>query len=344
MMGVRIGRGSLGHANNFQEGGHICRSTMANMNPHRRQFLKTATVAAAVMSLPEKSGAEQAGLFPGFQTRRVATSGAEINLVTAGSGPPLLLLHGFPESHVSWHKIAPRLAERFTVVAPDLRGYGDSSKPADGENHVNYSKRAMVLDQIEMMRAMGFDRFAVAGHDRGGRVAWRLAVEHPDVATQVAVLDIVPDHYSSVTREFATAYFHWFFLIQPAPFPEQLIAGNPEAFLRRFLSASYIAPEAMANYVRCFSDPLTIHAACEDYRAGATIDLVHSKETRGRRVKCPLLVLWGERSTIARLYDVRKVWREQGSDIRAKAMPAGHHLAEELPEQTLAELTAFLRS
>lgn len=314
------------------------------MNPQRRTFLKRAAAAAAVMSLPGRSGGERSRLFPGFQTRKVITSGAEINLVTAGSGPPLLLLHGFPQSHISWHKIAPRLAERFTVVAPDLRGYGDSSKPPDGANHANYSKRAMALDQIEMMRTMGFDRFAVVGHDRGGPVAWRLAVEHPEVVTQVAVLDIVPDHYSSVTREFATAYFHWFFLIQPTPFPEQLIAANPEAFLRRFLPASYIEPEAMADYLRCFKDPRTIHAACEDYRAGATIDLVHAKETRGRRLKCPLLVLWGERSTIARLYDVKKVWREQARDIRGRAMPAGHHLAEELPEQTLAELSGFLRS
>ena len=317
---------------------------MAGMNSDRREVLKGATVVTGALCLPGNTDGQQSLLLPGFQTRRIATSGAEINVGIAGSGSPLLLLHGFPESHVSWHKIAPRLAERFTVVVPDLRGYGDSSKPPDGENHANYSKRAMVLDQIEMMRTLGFDRFAVAGHDRGGRVAWRLAVEHPDVATKVAVLDIVPDHYSSVTRELATAYFHWFFLIQPAPFPEQLIAGNPEAFLRRFLPGPYIAPEAFAEYLRCFRNPMTVHAACEDYRAGATIDLVHAQETRGRRLKCPLLVLWGERSTIARLYDVRKVWSEQASDIRGKAMPAGHHLAEELPEQTLAELLAFLRS
>lgn len=300
--------------------------------------------AAGGASLLSRAAAQETALFPGFRTRRIATSGADINVLTAGSGPPLLLLHGFPETHVSWHRIAPRLAERFTVVAPDLRGYGDSSKPADGENHGNYSKRAMALDQVEVMRALGFDRFAAVGHDRGARVAWRLAVEHPERVNKVAVLDIVPDHYSTVTREFATAYFHWFFLIQPAPFPEQVIGANPEVFLRRFLPASAIAPQAFAEYLRCFRDPLTIHAACEDYRAGASIDLIHARETRAERVKCPLLVLWGERSTIAQLYDVMKIWREQASEVRGKALASGHHMAEELPQQTLAEISAFLQA
>jgi len=309
----------------------------------RRKFFER-TLAAAFVSSFQQASAQSQPLFPGFQTRKIATSGASIHVTTAGSGPPLLLLHGFPQSHVSWHRIAPGLAQRFTVVAPDLRGFGDSSKPPDGENHVNYSKRAMALDQVETMRALGFDRFAVVGHDRGARVAWRLAVEHPERVSKAAVLDIVPDHYSSVTREFATAYFHWFFLIQPAPFPEQLIAANPEAFLRRFLPASTIAPEAFAEYLRCFRDPLTIHASCEDYRAGATIDLTHARETRTKRVQCPLLVLWGQRSTIAQLYDVMAVWREQAADIRGKALPTGHHLAEETPELTLTEIETFLRA
>src|SRR5262249_54926952 len=188
-----------------------------------------------------------------------------------GAGPPLLLLHGYPETHVMWHKIAARLARRFTVVMTDLRGYGDSSKPPDGDNHANYSKRAMALDQIEVMRAHGFDRFFVAGHDRGARVTSRLAIEHPETVMRAAVIDIVPLPYSSVTREFASRSFHWFFLIQPAPFPETLIGNSAEFYLRRFVGGQTFGPDAFAEYLRAFKDPATVHATCEDYRAGATI-------------------------------------------------------------------------
>jgi haloacetate dehalogenase len=290
-----------------------------------------------------------ANLFPGFETRTVQTSGATINVLRGGSGPPLLLIHGYPQTHAEWHKIAARLAQRFTVVLVDLRGYGDSSKPADGENHAGYSKRAMALDQVEVMKALGFDRFAVVGHDRGARVTWRLAVEHPERVSRAAVLDIVPLPYSMVTREFAEQYFHWFFLIQPAPFPETLIGNSAEFYLRsRFLrpgaGTSAMTPEAVAEYVRCFKDPATIHATCEDYRAGATIDITHANETRDRKVTCPLLVLWGERGTVGRLYDVMKIWREHATDVRGKSLPAGHFLPEEVPDETLAELMAFLSS
>jgi haloacetate dehalogenase len=234
-------------------------------------------------------------------------------------------------------------------VMTDLRGYGDSSKPPDGENHANYAKRAMALDQIEVMRALGFDRFAAVGHDRGARVVWRLAVEHPEVVTKAAVLDIVPLPYSTVTRDFATQYFHWFFLIQPAPFPETLIGNSAEFYLRsRFLrptgGTNAMAPEAIAEYVRCFKNPATIHATCEDYRAGATIDLEHAAADAGRKVACPLLVLWGERGTVGRLYDVMKIWREHATTVTGQALPAGHFLPEEAPADTLAALQAFLRS
>ena len=313
---------------------------------HRRDFLKT-TLVASMSAADVPLSAQSTTLFPGFVARRIQTSGATIHTVVGGSGPPLLLLHGYPQTHVEWHKIAPRLAQRFTVVMTDLRGYGDSSKPADGENHANYSKRAMALDQVEVMRALGHDRFAVAGHDRGGRVTWRMAVEHPGRVTHAAILDIVPLPYSMVTREFATQYFHWFFLIQPAPFPETLIGNNAEYYLRsRFLrptgGTAAFSDEAVAEYLRCFKDPATIHATCEDYRAGASIDLEHSGADGLKKVTCPLLVLWGARGTVGRLYDVMKIWREHATDVRGKALPAGHFLPEEVPDETLSELMSFL--
>jgi haloacetate dehalogenase len=286
-------------------------------------------------------------LFPGFKAQKIQTSGATIHTLVGGSGPPLLLIHGYPQTHVEWHKIAGRLAERFTVVLTDLRGYGDSSKPPDGENHVNYSKRAMALDNVEVMRSLGFDRFAVVGHDRGGRVTWRMAVEHPDRVTRAAILDIVPLPYSNVTLEFAAEYFHWFFLIQPAPFPETLIGNSAEFYLRsRFLrssaSSTIFTPEAVAEYLRCFKDPAAIHGSCEDYRAGATIDIEHSNTDGGKKVQCPLLVLWGQRGTVGRLYDVMAIWRQHAVNVVGKALAAGHFLPEEVPDETLAELFPFL--
>jgi len=266
--------------------------------------------------------------------------------VWGGSGPPLLLLHGYPQTHVIWHKIAPQLAERFTVVMTDLRGYGDSSKPDGGENHANYSKRAMALDQLEVMRSLGFETFAVAGHDRGGRVTWRMAVEHPHAVTRAAVLDIVPLPYSRVTREFATEYYHWFFLIQPAPLPETLIGNSVEHYLRsRFrrhgIDADAFTPEAVAEYLRCFRNPAMIHATCEDYRAGATIDLEHAARDGDRKVMCPLLALWGERGTVGRLEPVMDIWREKAVNVTGKALPSGHFLPEEVPEETVGALLEF---
>jgi haloacetate dehalogenase len=279
--------------------------------------------------------------FPGFERRVIATSGADIHTVWGGSGPPLLLLHGSPQTHVMWHKVAPRLAESFTVVVTDLRGYGDSSKPAGGAPHTDYSKRAMANDQVQVMRALGFDRFAVAGHDRGARVTWRLAVEHPDVVTRAAVLDIVPLPYSMLSHEFATEYFHWFFLIQPAPLPETLIERSAEFWVRgRCRDRDGITPEALAEYVRCYT-PAAIHGNCEDYRAGATIDLEHAAADGDRLVEAPLLVLWGSESTVGRLYDVMTVWRRHGRDVRGHALPGRHFIAEECPDATFDALQAF---
>lgn len=312
------------------------------MDDSRRQILKTAAVAVSAFATRQALEAQPRDLLTGFQTHRIQTSGATIHVRTAGSGLPLLLLHGFPQTNVIWHKIGPELAKRFTVVAPDLRGYGFSSKPPDGESHSGYSKRAMVRDQVEVMRALGFERFAVVGHDRGGRVAWRLATEQPEHVTRAVILDIVPTPYANVTREFATAYFHWFFLIQPAPFPEQLIEGASEAFLRRFLSRPGITPEAFAEYLRALREPGTAHGWCEDYRAGATIDEQHEAETRDKRVTCPLLVLWGERSIVGTSYDPLHLWRTVATDVRGKSLPGGHNLPEELPDQTLSAILEFI--
>jgi len=279
--------------------------------------------------------------FPGFERRVIGTSGADIHTVWGGSGPPLLLLHGSPQTHVMWHKVAPRLVERFTVVLTDLRGYGDSSKPAGGGTHADYSKRAMANDQVQVMHALGFDRFAVAGHDRGARVTWRLAVEHPHVVTRAAVLDIVPLPYSMLSNRFATEYFHWYFLIQPEPLPETLIGRSAEFWVRgRCRNRDGITPEALAEYVRCYT-PAAIHGNCEDYRAGATIDLEHAGADGDRLVECPLLVLWGRESTVGRLYDVMDVWGRHGRDVRGHALPGRHFIAEECPDATFAALEAF---
>lgn len=314
----------------------------------RRDWLRrTAALAAggAIAGLRRLQARQQirepANLFPGFKTEMVRTSGATINAVAAGSGPPLLLLHGAPQTHAIWHRVAPDLAKEYTVIAADLRGYGDSSKPDGGANHVNYSKRAMALDQIEVMKHFGFDRFAVVGHDRGARVTHRLALDHAKAVTKAAVLDIVPTHhlYTNVTREVATAYYHWFFLIRPAPFPEEMINNSLETYIGRGTG------EAEAAFLRAFRNPATVHALCEDYRAGASIDLEHDEADlkAGRKIGCPLLVLWGAKGNVGRLFDPMAIWRERALDVRGRAMPSGHNIQLEAPAETLAELRAFLR-
>lgn len=292
-------------------------------------------------------------MFEGFERRRVATSGAEISLVVGGAGPPLLLLHGFPQTRAIWHKTAPALAERFTVVAPDLRGYGESERVASAPDHASQSKRAMAQDQVEAMGALGFERFQVVGHDRGARVAHRMALDHPGRVRRVAVLDIVPTLrvFESVDQRLATAYYHWFLLIQPAPLPEHVIGLDPEFFLRRTLAswggnAEFVTPEAFAEYLRALRDPAALHAMCEDYRAAAGIDLEHDRASRaaGERVRCPLLALWGERGAMGRLYDVLATWRDVADDVGGRAFGCGHFLPEEAPEDTLAALREFLQA
>lgn len=283
-----------------------------------------------------------------FKPLRITTDGAEINLVTGGEGPPLLLLHGYPQNLTMWRKILPRLGRHFTVVASDLRGYGDSSKPAGGDDHGAYSKRAMALDQLQVMNHLGFERFSVAGHDRGGRVAHRMALDHGDAVARLAVLDIVPTHklFTTADKAFATAYYHWFFLIQPDDLPETLIGADPAYYLDQLLgrwgqTEGAISPRARAEYLRCFSDPAMIHASCEDYRAAASIDLDHDDADLDRKIACPLLVLWGMRGAMHRLYDLLDCWRERASDVRGQALDCGHYLPEERPEETADALVEF---
>nr|WP_235401363.1 alpha/beta hydrolase [Rubrobacter aplysinae] len=269
---------------------------------------------------------------------------AEIRVRHAGSGPPLLLLHGNPQTHAMWHRIAPRLAEDFTVVAADLRGYGDSSKPPTTPDHAPYSKREMAKDQISVMRHFGFERFNVCGHDRGGRCAYRMALDHPERVAKLAVLDIIPtgEAFRRADMAFALGYWHWFFYAQPHDVPERFLALDPDEHLlegRRHL----FAPEAFEDYLRCFQNPETIHAICEDYRAGATLDFAQDEEDRlaGRRIGCPVLALWGRRNFLEEWYDVMDIWRGWADDTRGRALDCGHYLPEEAPEETYAELHAF---
>jgi haloacetate dehalogenase len=292
-----------------------------------------------------------APLMDGFTLCDVAAGdGITIRAAVAGKGPPLLLLHGHPQTHVTWRKIAPELAKHFTVIAADLRGYGDSSKPDGGDNHIDYAKRAMASDMVAVMRAFGHKRFGVVGHDRGGRVAHRMALDFPDAVSKLAVFDIVATAtmYALTNKEFATRYFWWFFLIQPAPFPEKMIGADPEFFLRKHIDgqnkvAGATEPEAFAEYLRCYSDPATRHAICEDYRAAATIDLDHDAADADARIKAPLLALWGGQGTVGALYDVVALWRDKALQVEGRALDCGHTLQEERPDETLREIVAFFQ-
>src|SRR3954447_518476 len=292
----------------------------------------------------------------GFEPVHVVVSGVRIHGVRGGEGSPVLLLHGFPQSHVMWHRIAPELAREYTVVAADLRGYGDSDRPEAGPDHAGYAFRAMAGDQVALMAALGFDRFAVVGHDRGARVTHRMALDHPERVQRLALLDILPTAYvfDHVDRALATAYYHWFFLIQPADLPERLIGGDPLHYLHRSLgswgsSLDAHSPEALRAYERTFADPAARHAMIEDYRAGASVDLEHdaASAAAGQRITAPCLVLWGERGVVAGNPTVPlDVWRSLAADpasmIGGVIAGAGHFLAEENHADTLAALQAFL--
>lgn len=288
------------------------------------------------------------GLLEGFRFRTVDVDGVQVRAGVAGSGPPLLLLHGYPQTQVMWHLVAPLLADRFTVVTADLRGYGGSSAPGGGADHAGYSKRAMAADQVGLMSRLGFDRFGVVGHDRGARVAHRMCLDHPERVAAAALLDIVPTRYAfaTVDRAMADAYYHWFFLSQPADLPERLIGAEPEFWLRTCLArwagpGSEFDEAAVAEYLRWFRDPAAVHASCEDYRAAATVDLEHDDASAGELVRCPLLVLWGEHGFVGRHYDVLRVWRRHGADVRGNSVACGHFMPEERPSETASALRAF---
>ncbi|HEX3610304.1 MAG TPA: alpha/beta hydrolase [Sporichthyaceae bacterium] len=284
-----------------------------------------------------------------FKSTRIAVPGVEIAVRTAGAGPPLLLLHGYPQTSAMWSRIAPALARRYTVVAPDLRGYGASGKPPGSASHIEYAKRTMAADQVAVMGALGFEEFAVVGHDRGGRVGHRMALDHPERVQRLAVLDIVPTHevFRTTDEMLARVYWHWFFLSQPYDLPERLIGADPEYLLRFALRAwssdgTVFDEAAVAEYAAAFRDPATVHATCEDYRAAASIDLEHDEADLDRRVTCPVLVLWGARGFVGRRYDVLECWGRRAQQVSGTAVDSGHFLPEEAPAETLAALEEFL--
>jgi haloacetate dehalogenase len=284
-------------------------------------------------------------MFEDFDLSFVETPEATIRVRHGGSGPPLLLLHGHPQTHVMWHLVAPRLAREFTVVAMDLRGYGDSSKPPTTPDHEPYSKRAMARDAVAVMRHFGFERFDLAGHDRGGRVAYRLALDHPERVRKLATLDILPtgEHFRRADMKFGLGYWHWFFLAQPYPLPEKMIGADPDWFFTgRPNRESVHTPEALEDYLRCYRNPERVHAACEDYRAAATYDFALDEADRGKKkIAAPLLALWAGRGQVAAWYDVLAVWRDWADDVRGHAIDSGHFMAEEAPDATYEALRDF---
>ena len=321
------------------------------MKSTRRDVLLASAAALAIRTAEAQSPAASAPtaepawkrLFPpGFRNERIKTSGAEINAVIGGSGPPVLMWHGAPQSLITWRLIAPDLAKDFTLVMCDLRGYGDSSKPPDGENHANYSKRPMALDGVEVMAHLGYNRFPVVGHDRGGRVGRRMALDHPDKVAKLAVLDIVPAHYlySHVTIDFVRAYFHWFNYLRAAPGPENELKATNEAALAR------ATDEVQREYLRTSATMENIHAMCEDYRASASIDLKNDGADikAGKKIQCPLLTLWAANGAMGRLYDVLAIWKEEGVNVSGKGLPGNHSLQESAPKETLEEIRKFLKA
>jgi haloacetate dehalogenase len=297
-------------------------------------------------------GTPRSMFFEGFTLEQLQVRDGTLRLRHGGSGPPLLLLHGNPQTHAMWHRVAPALARHYTVYCPDLRGYGGSFKPPATPDHAPYAKREMARDMVELMERFGHGRFRVAAHDRGARVAHRLALDHPARVEKLAVMDIIPtlEHFERTDMAFAMGYYHWFWFAQPHPFPEEVINAAPEAWFRAHTSREpkppgFFAPDALADYLRCARDPEMIRGMCEDYRAAATIDLEHDRASRtlGEKIHCPLLVLWGAQSKIAAWYDALAIWRAYcAAAVSGGAVPSGHYLAEEAPAEVIESLRAFL--
>jgi haloacetate dehalogenase len=293
-------------------------------------------------------------MFEGFTKTEIETGGARIVTVHGGKGPPVLLMHGNPFTHVSWHAVAPLLARDFTVVCTDLRGYGDSSKPPDGENHANYSFRAMAQDNVDVMAKLGFKKFAAAGHDRGARVLHRMCLDHPDKVTKAAIIDIIPTHHllNNVSRAWGLFSWHWFFMAQPFDLPERLMGADPEFYIRQKLTKGpkglkFFAPAALAEYIRCIKNPETIHGMCEDYRATFGIDLQTDEGDfkAGKKVACPVLLLWGATGGVGRNHKPVEVWQGYAADIRrGAALPCGHYVPEECSQETASELAGFFKT
>jgi haloacetate dehalogenase len=312
----------------------------------RRRILQQAALASGAAALMARKAHAEGGplwqrLFPGFRNERIKTPGAEINTVIGGSGPPVLLFHGAPQSLITWRLIAPDLAKDYTLVMCDLRGYGDSSRPPGGGDHSDYSKRPMALDGVEVMKHLGYNQFRMVGHDRGGRVGRRMALDHPDKVTKLAVMDIVPAHYlySHVTLDFVRAYFHWFNDLRPEPIPENEIKAAADNQLARATDPIQL------EYLRNNTDMASVHAMCEDYRASASIDLKNDAADikAGKKIQCPLLVLWAAAGAMGKLYDVLGIWKDEGVNVTGKGLPGNHSLQESAPKETLAELQQFLR-
>ncbi|SFU24338.1 alpha/beta fold hydrolase [Paraburkholderia aspalathi] len=292
-------------------------------------------------------------MFTGFTDASIHVDGTQIHAIRGGNGPALLLLHGHPQTHAIWHKVAPTLAQHFTVIAADLRGYGDSGKPQGEPDHSNYSKRRMAADQVSLMRAHGFTQFAVVGHDRGGRIAARMALDHPQAVTKLVTLDVAPTlaMYEQTSFAFARAYWHWFFLVRPAPFPETLIRADPDLYLKQTIGArsaglTPFTDAAYAEYLRCLSDPAAAHGICEDYRASITIDLDHDRASlaEGQKIECDFLALWGAQGVIEQCFEPLAEWRQWSAHVSGEALPCGHYIPEEAPELLLERVLPFLQS
>jgi haloacetate dehalogenase len=342
----------------FERGDPVCpavaygnASSIACTSLSKRAFLAGAGSLAVLGATRANTPAApldhlDAKYFPGFSRQTVQTSGTTINLLVGGRGFPLLLLHGYPENHMAWRKVAPALARNFTVVISDLRGYGDSGKPAGGDGHVNYSKRRMALDQAEMMERLGHPKFSVVGHDRGARVAQRLGLDFLERVEKLILIDVVPTDYAyrTVDKEFATAYWHWFFLIQDAPFPETVLGGHIDEFLRKTFAKGFdrfIEPDIYADYLRCFNDPATLHAACEDYRAGASIDLDDAATDISVKIRSPTIVAWGSQGLIGRHYDLVAVWKDYADHVQGLPLACGHWAPEEVPDELVQHISSF---